>query len=186
MIAIVSTQRLAFPENFRALKLHARAYLVHDVCNTTALHEGKMNNVKKFIMGRQFLTVSMVFLLSQITIFPDWNYFSTTDTNTVHDIVTFILFRSGLPGALVVLSISQLLPQLLASEHPWNFMDKRGSFSIVIASLATEALGITHLSRVLFYLMERIIYGKRSQLLASTATSIVDEVVFLNPKPAST
>eukprot|EP01041_Mallomonas_annulata_P004164 gene4164-8280_t len=135
-----------------------RADIIHEVCNTTAAHLGNMNNVKRFIMGRQCATVSTVFLISQMTVFPKWPLSSLHEQGTIAQIIFFILCRSGIPGALIVLSFSQLLPQLLAAEHPWQFMNLRGSFTVVILSLAIEAMGFTHFSRFLFHSVEYFLW----------------------------
>lgn len=171
MIAVVSTQRLTVPTAYLSnIKSFHRAKLIHEVCNThTTDQMDDINNVKRFIMGRQFLTVSIVFLISQITVFPSWP--SYADNNSVITFLEYIAFRSGLSGALVVLSVSQLFPQLIASEQPWVFLNFRGSFSVVIASLATEALGLTHFARTLFHSMSFLCWKRAKEAYFEAETT---------------
>ena len=164
MISIVSTQRQDLKEYISRVGGGSleRAAIIHEICNTRDARQGKMNNVKRFIMGRQFLTVSMVFLISQITVFPSWRLHK--DIGDAGAMLFYFTVKTGLPGALLTLTVSQLLPQLLSSEHPWLFMNAIGSFTVVIASLATEAIGVTHFSRLLFHLVERLVCGRNESM----------------------
>lgn len=102
MIAIVATQYWD-PETFR--DVYPRAYKLHKLIN-------KPDNVKRFIIGRQFCTVLTGFLLAQITTFAEWS-------GEGYDPIGFyIIIKSGLVGVLIVLSFGQLMPELLAQEYP--------------------------------------------------------------------
>ena len=177
MIAIVATQRLHMQSYLLTHTVPPRGVELHNLCNIsepgTFNYENKMNNVKKFIMGRQFLTVCIVFVITQITVLSRAP--SLEDTIILNELI-IVFLKSGIAGALVTLTFSQLLPQLLASEQSWSFMSHRGSFFVVLASLATEASGITHFSRLLFYLVEYSLCGKIENIFDdSVSVSTVTE-----------
>lgn len=110
MIAIVATQYWD-KETFKAA--YPRAYMTHELVN-------RPDNVKRFIIGRQFCTVLTNFMLGQITTmahFPSDGY---------NPIAFYIIIKSGLIGVLVVLAFGQLCPELLAAEYPLRFMNLPG------------------------------------------------------------
>lgn len=100
-------------------------------------------NVQRFLIGRQFFVVFVVFLCAQLTTYPnlpkdgwpEWLFVAVIDT--------------GLPGALVVLAFGQLMPQLIAASHPLKFMNLPLSWSVVKLALLLESIGIAHFSWVL-------------------------------------
>lgn len=98
------TFRIAYP----------RAYRIHKLIN-------QPDNVKRFIIGRQFCTVLTGFLLAQIFTFANF-------PNPGYDpIAFFIIVKSGLVGVLIVLAFGQLMPELLAAQFPLRFMDMPGT-----------------------------------------------------------
>lgn len=136
MIAIVGTQYWD-PETFK--HAYPRAYKVHKLVN-------KPDNVKRFIIGRQFFTVLTNFLLAQIFTFanfenPGWP-----------PALFFIIVESGLVGVLTVLAFSQLCPELLAAQYPLRFMDLYYSYSIVAISLFLDFVGVGHCAWTVYYL----------------------------------
>eukprot|EP01035_Chromulina_nebulosa_P030376 gene30376-40361_t len=114
MIAIVGTQYWD-PETFK--DIYPRAYRIHKFVN-------KPDNVKRFIIGRQFFTVLTNFLLAQVFTFHHWKH------GNINPVIFYIAIQSGLVGVLIILSCGQLLPELLAAEYPLRFMDMYGSFTI--------------------------------------------------------
>ena len=87
MIAVVGTQYWN-KETWKST--YPRAYRLHDVLN-------KPDNVKRFIIGRQFFTVLTGFLLAQVFSFP------ALENNNIDEVLFYICVKSGLPGVLVVL-----------------------------------------------------------------------------------
>lgn len=144
MIAIVQTQYWD-PETFR--NIYPRAFRLHQIINLP-------ENVKRFIIGRQFCTVLTGFLLAQVFTFP------TLVVPGMNPIVSFIIFKSGLVGVFVVLSFGQLLPELLAAEYPLRFMNKFGAYSIGYLSLLFDNFGIGHCAWSLYFLTRRLFCGK--------------------------
>lgn len=138
MIAIVGTQYWD-PETFR--HVYPRAYRIHKLVNLP-------DNVKRFIIGRQFFTVLTNFLLAQIFTFanfenPGWP-----------PALFYIIIESGLVGVLTVLSFSQLCPELLAAQYPLRFMDLYYSYSIVWISLALDFIGVGHCAWSVYYISQ--------------------------------
>jgi len=134
-IAILNLER-ANRERFRHMK---RAYFNHKLATR---YNGL--NVQRFLVGRQFFVVFVVFLSAQITTY------STLSLPIPKWLFIFII-ETGLPGVLVVLSFGQLMPQLVAATHPVTFMNIPGSWLVIKIALLFEALGITHFSWVLTF-----------------------------------
>jgi hypothetical protein len=107
MIAIVGTQYWD-PTVFK--EVYPRAFEVHRLMN-------QPENVKRFIIGRQFFTVLTNFLLAQIFTFANW------ENPGINPALFFIGVKSGLVGVMVILAFAQLLSELLAAEYPLRFMN---------------------------------------------------------------
>ena len=135
MIAIVATQYWD-KESFK--EAYPRAYMCHELAN-------RPDNVKRFIIGRQFCTVLVNFILGQITTmasFPSDGY---------NPIGFYIIVKSGLVGVLVVLAFAQLMPELLASEYPLRFLNLYGSYTVVCTSLIFDAVGVGHCAWTIYF-----------------------------------
>ena len=104
-----------------------------------ATHE---KNVRRFLIGRQFFVIFVVFLINQCTIFPDIEQFG------VNSILWFFVIQLGLPTALNVLCFGQLPAQLLANQDPMLFMNRPGPRFTLEVCLFTEMTGIAHFSWV--------------------------------------
>ena len=75
-----------------------RALRCHDLVNTP-------EKVKKFLVGRQFFTIFVVFLLAQVTSFPGIPH----NFAGLPKIVIIILLQTGLPGIAMTLTVGQLV-----------------------------------------------------------------------------
>jgi hypothetical protein len=104
-----------------------------------ATHE---KNVRRFLIGRQFFVIFVVFLINQCTIFPDITNFGAPAA------VWFIFFQLGLPTALNVLCFFQLPAQLLGNHDPYLFMNRYGPRFTLEVCLFTEITGLAHFSWV--------------------------------------
>ena len=111
----------------------------------------KPENVKRFIIGRQFFTVLTNFLLAQIFTFHVW------EAGSFNPVLFFIVVKSGLVGVLTILSFGQLLPELLAAEYPLRFMDLYYSYTICYISLFFDAIGVGHCAWAVYYLTKRFL-----------------------------
>lgn len=106
-------------------------------------------NVQRFLIGRQFFVVFVVFLSAQLTTY------STLDL-PIPQWLFVLLIETGLPGVLVVLAFGQLMPQLVAATHPVTFMNIPGAYFVIQIALGFEAMGITHFSWVLTFFVKCI------------------------------
>jgi hypothetical protein len=152
MIAIVATQYWD-KESFK--DCYPRAYMLHELVN-------RPDNVKRFIIGRQFCTVLTNFMLGQITTmdsFPSDGY---------NPIGFYIIVKSGLVGVLVVLAFAQLCPELLAAEYPLRFMDLYGSYTVVCTSLLFDACGVGHCAWAVFYVTKPFLCKKNTEEVEGT------------------
>jgi len=137
-IAILELERSKLPESKEFKKAFPRAKYTLDLATGR-----KGLNVQRFLIGRQFFVVFVVFLCAQLTTYPDlpsdgwpkWLFVVVIDT--------------GLPGALVVLAFGQLMPQLVAATHPVHFINLPGSWYVIMLTLGLETIGIAHFSWVL-------------------------------------
>ena len=141
MIAIVGTQYWD-PETFK--DVYPRAYNIHKFIN-------KPDNVKRFIIGRQFFTVLTNFLLAQVFTFNSWHH------GSVDPVLFYIAIQSGLVGVLIILSCAQLLPELLAAEYPLRFMNMYGSYAVCYGSLFFDAIGVGHCAWTVYFVTRKFI-----------------------------
>ena len=139
MIAIVGTQYWD-PETFK--DVYPGAYKIHRMMS-------EPENVKRFIIGRQFFTVLTNFLLAQILVFAHWK------SDGYDPILFFIVVKSGLVGVMIILAFAQLLPELLAAQFPLRFMNMYGSFTICYMSLFFDTLGVGHAAWAIYYTTRR-------------------------------
>jgi hypothetical protein len=104
-------------------------------------------NVQRFLVGRQFFVVFVVFLCAQLTTYRALDTVFTWMPKAMF----VVLIETGLPGALIVLAFGQLMPQLVAATHPITFMNLPGTWSVIQLCLCFETVGVTHFSWVLSY-----------------------------------
>jgi len=144
MICIVATQYWD-KETFK--DSHPRAYRMHELVN-------RPDNLKRFIVGRQFFTVLTNFVIAQIAVFDTW------PSDGYEPVLFFIVVKSGLVGVFITLAFAQLLPELLGARYPLMFMNMPGSYSIVVGSLVIEAIGIGHCAWMVYYGTRDLVFGK--------------------------
>lgn len=99
-------------------------------------------NVRRFLIGRQFFVIFVVFLINQCTIFPNIRSFGTDS------VVWLIFFQLGFPTAINVLCWFQLPAQLLGNHDPFMFMNRFGPRFTLEVCLFTEITGLAHFSWV--------------------------------------
>jgi hypothetical protein len=71
-----------------------------------------------------------------------------------------VLFCSGLPGVVLVITIAQLTPALLAKEHPLRFLNLPGIYCVIQVALHLEKSGIMHFSYVLYDIFNSMFFKK--------------------------
>jgi hypothetical protein len=87
--------------------------------------------VKKFLVGRQFFVIFVVFLIAQISSFPHIpeNFGGLPPT------MVLVVFQVGLPGVALVLTYGQLISQLFVEEFTLQFMNLYGNEFVVRLAL---------------------------------------------------
>ena len=114
---------------------HPRAYALMK----RVTHE---KNVRRFLIGRQFLVIFVVFLINQCTIFPDIQHFGIPFG------VWYFFVSLGFPTAINCLCFGQLPCELLANQDPYMFMNRYGPRTVVEICLFMEMTGVAHFSWV--------------------------------------
>ena len=120
----------------------------HAKVNTT-------EKVKKFLVGRQFFVIFVVFLIAQITSFPD----IPKDFGGMPEALVTVLFQTGLPGIAIVLTYGQLISQLYAEQYVMSFSNLLGCNFVTNVCLGAEYIGICHFSHLLFQTAARLTCG---------------------------
>jgi hypothetical protein len=87
--------------------------------------------VKKFLVGRQFFVIFVVFLIAQITSFPN----IPKDFGGLPETMVLVVFQVGLPGVALVLTYGQLISQLFVEEFTLQFLNMYGNEFVVRLSL---------------------------------------------------
>eukprot|EP01083_Nonionella_stella_P021854 60490_1 len=115
-------------------------------------HENTGNNVERFLIGRQVLVVLLVFVCARVTTFsvfifevPEW-------------IMNTFMF-SGFLGVILVVTVAQLTPQVLAAAYPVEFLNLYGMTFAFNVCLLVETTGIVHVVWLLCYGIKTLVYS---------------------------
>lgn len=111
--------------------------------------------LKKFLVGRQFFVIFVVFLIAQLTSFPD----IPKDFAGLPPTMVLILLQTGLPGVALTLTYGQLISQIFVEQFPVEFLNLYGTEFVIRLCLGTEALGICHWAWFLYHVTSRMFYG---------------------------
>jgi len=143
-IALVELKRQE-PESYK--DSHPKAYKLGQ-------YAMKGDNVERFLMGRQVFVVCLVFFAAKLTTIhgnsesgflffvPDW--------------VQALFLETGLLACVVVVIIAQLMPQIVASLYPTQFLELIVMRPAYWACIFLETSGITHICWVLAWLMGKM------------------------------
>jgi len=143
-IALVELKRQE-PESYK--NSHPKAYRLGQY----AFHA---DNVERFLMGRQVFVVCLVFFAAKLT-----TIHGTSDSGflfPVPDWVQGLFLETGLLACVVVVIVAQLMPQIVASLYPTQFMELLVMRPAYWACIILETSGITHFCWVLAWIMSRI------------------------------
>ena len=101
--------------------------------------------VERYLAGRQFFVIFVVFIIAQVTSFPQIEMlpFTQFPIHALPDVIIFLGFKLGLFGALLVLWVAQLLPQLIANKNPLLFLNLPGMRAVIRLCLVLESMGPT-------------------------------------------
>lgn len=125
-----------------------RAFKTHQVVNST-------EKVKRFLVGRQFFTIFVVFIISEITSFPH----IPQDFANMPKLMVNVLVQTGLPGVALVLTYGQLISQLYVEQYTLSFFNLYGVNFVTNVCLGAEYVGICHFSHLLFHAGSRLFCG---------------------------
>jgi hypothetical protein len=104
------------------------------------------------LVGRQFVVILLVFLIAQITSFPD-----ISDNFLELPYAILYILKSGLPGIVIVLTFGQLVSQIFVEEFTIPFLNLHGCYSMIMLSLAIERIGVCHFSWLLYHSAVKLI-----------------------------
>jgi hypothetical protein len=116
--------------------LYAESHPVSHVC-TTLSHKG--DNMERFIIGRQFLVVLVVFVINMCGA-------SIEDANVLglSDSMTEIFLASGVAMILSTIILGQLTAQVNAANCMLDFINTYFMLFTTYVSLAIEMSGLLH------------------------------------------
>jgi len=130
------------------------------------LFVNKNHNLGAFLIGRQLLVVSCMFIIARITsvrLQPgDENIFGVSDGIQG-------LFNTGLLGALIVAIIGSVTWRLLASAFPMFFLSNVLCYILLRFALLLEMTGLLHGAWVLAYIHKKIAGFQRDEVYIGTA-----------------
>lgn len=111
-----------------------------------------------FLMGRQVVVVLVVFLLGRLTTLNQ-----QVDIWWIPNWFQVGLLQTGLFGALIVVIWGQLVPQVIASEHPIQFLNFGGPRFpfmkfVIYFTLFIEWTGSTHATWVIASGLSKLLY----------------------------
>jgi len=109
----------------------------------------KGQNLEKFVLGRQLLVLVTVFFLANATTIVNENTFPIGFQES--------LLSTGLLGTIVVATLGQLIPQILAAQFPNHFANFPLMELVFRICLIVEGTGIIHASRVFGLLIAKLL-----------------------------
>jgi len=158
------------------LKDYPRALRCHALVDTPV-------KLKKFLVGRQFFVIFVVFLLAQLTAFPDM----PDNFAGMPAAMTLILLQTGLPGVALTLTYGQLISQIFVEQYPAQFLNLLGTEFVIRLALFTENIGTCHWAWLLYHSVSsvacRSINKARDQLKSTDGfnVSVDDHDQVLSP-----
>lgn len=132
IVALTDTKVAAFKERYP------------QGCRAIKLIQNK-SSVERYLAGRQFFVIFVVFVIAQVTSFPQIETlpFTRVAIGSLPEVVIFLGFKLGLFGALLVLWVAQLLPQFAANKNPLFFLNLPGMKGVIQLCLLLESVGPT-------------------------------------------
>jgi len=110
--------------------------------------------MQAYLCGRQIFVIITVYLVAQITSFPDMD--SLPGLGKLPDWFMAIVFKTGLPGALIVVACGQLIPQLLGEEYPITLMRLPLAPQVTKGALILHSMGLTHFALLVTLCVKRL------------------------------
>jgi len=136
----------------------------------------KIFNLSKFLMGRQVMVIFTQFFLGSLVSFPAMVNFPFTDI-PFPALFKKIFVDTGLMNVTFVTTFGSLVPQLIATRYPVQFMNLYAIRVITAIGLVLEATGIAHFSWVLHHLITKVFGMDHGVTKRVMADSVEMEVV---------
>jgi len=105
------------------------------------------DNIERFLMGRQVSVVCLVFFAAKLTTIHG------SDPSGFLFPVPQIVQENRLLAWAIVVIVAQLIPQILASQYPVQFMQLMVNMPAYYTCLFLEMTGITHFTWILSHLL---------------------------------
>merc|ERR1712241_1545403 len=121
----------------------------------------KGDNIEKFLMGRQVFVVCSVFFAAKLT-----TIHGRTEEGFLFYVphwVQAVFLETGLLACVLVVIMAQLMPQIVASIYPVQFLELLVMRPAYWACIALETTGLTHFCWVLAFLFARVFRMKEEQ-----------------------
>jgi hypothetical protein len=156
-VALLRFPLLHAPEAFRTAR--PKVFLQYELTRGTAA----MNN---FLCGRQVFVIFTVFIVAQLSSFPTLRWLPLV--GEIPGWFRTVVFDTGLPGALIVVAVGQLVPQLVGEIHPVAMLSAPCASWVTRAALALQRLGLTHFAVLAALLAKRALSLDGSNTSAHT------------------
>ena len=148
-IALVELKRLN-PDYYKTS--HPTAYKLGQIAC-------RGDNIEKFLMGRQVFVVCSVFFAAKLT-----TIHGRTEEGFLFYVpawVQAVFLETGLLACVVVVIVAQLMPQIVASIYPVQFLELLVMRPAYYACIGLELCGFTHFCWVLAAGMARLFRMKK-------------------------
>lgn len=170
MVLLILALSIVWLALLEAAHIGAVALSVADVSELNATHPRVVGihryidtkeKLERYLAARQVGVVLTVFLISEVTRTPGLAYLPGTSIAVPAELG--LLFRIGAPGALLVLVLGQVLPQIITARRPATMMNK---LPMVAAFHATRLIGLLGLAEPASWL---VAWAKRTERIPSAA-----------------
>ena len=134
----IAMLRYQDPDNFSS-KFPRASLLHHDFFPA--------ESTRRFLAGRQLFVIVIVFILAQLTSFPNletWPLTQIAFPRWMLPWFNIVFIQNGVAGALFILWLGQLAPQFLANRFPKTFLNVPFMEFFLKLALFVDKLGLTH------------------------------------------
>jgi hypothetical protein len=139
---------------------HPLTHKVTSLCHSeTGLDGFPKENINAFIVGRQFLVIFVVFIISQTLTFK-------TDQDLPFNLPSWFgeaFLESGLLGAVITIVFGQLMSQLVASKCNVDYLNSYVCYVTAVVALSIEYSGLMHIVYVLGWLSTKLAGGANDE-----------------------
>jgi hypothetical protein len=135
----ISVTTLRLKDLYESREQFPRTFALHQIFRSEL-------GTRRFLAGRQFMVITTVFFIAQLTSFPNahrWPGTSVMIPQSLSPVLFTLFLRYGIAGAILVLWIAQLAPQFVANRCPQGLMNLPPITWLFKVALGIESLGLT-------------------------------------------